>query len=697
MVVRARDLIAGLPIALGVAYASAACSRAPDAHVDAPRSCIDLADLPECSSEGWCSVDSLLGDPVGTTLPYMRPAVHGLADDDAWLSMGTVVFHFDGRRFTEAYRVEVPCPLCSPAPSVDAVYEAAPDDVWAAISSAASAPAAAGGTIVRLHGATREEIPTWLKGRAIAGTGSNDVWIVGDGGATHWDGSRFFDYAYADGDAPPYVTGILADVAVAGSDVWAVPVSQTCSGGCLPQSHACPCNPTGSPPSAILHLEAGIWKPFGRAGGWDPGTGAVGDVLALAAGDLWTTYGQVGGVTWTTAVDGGALAGSSDDDVWLMNRSTAGAPLLHWDGTTQRQVASPTVARLRSAWIGGSGSGYLTDEVGGVHRRDGEGFETLTGAFVPGPRPAIWGTGPNEIYAVGTNIARWDGCAWAAFEPFGTSHAITPFVSASDAPPPSSSGAPRQSQGIWGSGDEIWIVGRSAVDEVFAHHDAAGWHRVDGPSHAEFFSVWGAAQDDVWFGGQFVDDGGPSRPEPIARPAFLHWDGTALSRVEISGLVASPTKTGMLTGTAHDDVWAVANPQPSLDVRYHYPLELLHFDGVSWSVRTAPPVDEIEALAAVSRTELWASTPQAFFHFDGSTWTRIDPLVFTEALAISANGPDDVWFGEEYHWDGAHMDGAPLGPRDATLPQAKTSGLFRDGAHLWAATGEGSIRVRALR
>jgi hypothetical protein len=190
-------------------------------------------------------------------------------------------------------------------------------------------------------------------------------------------------------------------------------------------------------------------------------------------------------------------------------------------------------------------------------------------------------------------------------------------------------------------------------------------------------AVHGLADDDVWIG-----------------------IGHALSEVDLTGLLPPPGKTSLLTGTARDDVWAVVNALPSGDARFHFQLSLVHFDGSAWSLRPAPPVEAIDALAAVSRDELWASTPRGFFHFDGSAWTEIawpssDFPAFRQPMAISGNGPDDVWLGQKYHWNGVRVDGAPLAEDPPTLA-AEASGLFRSGGHLWATTGNGSIRVRGL-
>ena len=49
----------------------------------------------------------------------------------------------------------------------------------------------------------------------------------------------------------------------------------------------------------------------------------------------------------------------------------------------------------------------------------------------------IWGSGPNDIWAVG-GVVHWNGSAWAAV----------------------SSGTTRGMSGIWGSGpDDLWAVG----------------------------------------------------------------------------------------------------------------------------------------------------------------------------------------------------------------------------------------------
>jgi hypothetical protein len=182
----------------------------------------------------------------------------------------------------------------------------------------------------------------------------------------------------------------------------------------------------------------------------------------------------------------------------------------------------------------------------------------------------VWGNGPNDVWAVGSDILHWNGTAWSSSTPAGFAY---------------------QLGGVWGSApSDVWVVGRSCVmmtgplspgctfGATILHWDGRAWSvsplpvvagggLADNPG--SFTGVWGTGPSDVWAGA--LESG------EVSSYVILHWDGSAWSASKPLPAQSGP---GGIWGSGPNDVWAVAV--------FGGPPAILHWDGSAWSSSHLP-------------------------------------------------------------------------------------------------------------
>ncbi|MEJ2187091.1 MAG: Ig-like domain-containing protein, partial [Gemmatimonadota bacterium] len=146
---------------------------------------------------------------------------------------------------------------------------------------------------------------------------------------------------------------------------------------------------------------------------------------------------------------------------------------------------------------------------------------------------AVWGTSPNDVFAVGQwkTILHYDGTAWSPME-VDTTKICWDF------------------KGVWGAGgDDVFAVGRCGT---IAHYDGTSWTDMSSPTGWNLEGVWGASSDDVYAAGW--------------SGTLVHYDGASWTVV--------PTGTDetlvAVWGTSADDVFVVGNGGT-----------ILHYDGAA--------------------------------------------------------------------------------------------------------------------
>lgn len=223
----------------------------------------------------------------------------------------------------------------------------------------------------------------------------------------------------------------------------------------------------------------------------------------------------------------------------------------------------------------------------------------------------VWGSGPNDVWAVGNSgvIAHFDGSEW--------SFVASPTVS--------------NLNDVWGfSNDDVWIVGENG--EAY-HFDGNDWDQLDPDlvAGADLFAAWGSAPDDLWFAGQGLYRYlGDDQVEPYS-------GGGEFARISGSG----PNDVRTINSRGYLYTW----------------------DGTDWEVDENPGYwdNNITSIWMSAPDNLWVSSyTESVAHFDGESWTQAigtGDLGEIEARTIVGTSSENVWFlgGRVVHFDGTEF------------------------------------------
>ncbi len=163
---------------------------------------------------------------------------------------------------------------------------------------------------------------------------------------------------------------------------------------------------------------------------------------------------------------------------------------------------------------------------------------------------------------------------------------------------------------------------------------ATGWTVVTPPAStagAELTGSYALSDTDAWV------VGGPANAS--AAPVALNWNGTAWSSVP------TPTPSGStpewalksVAASSASDAWAVGEQSSG---KIHDSL-YEHWNGTAWSVAAGPNEGILNAVLDFSPANAWAFADFSVLHWNGTTWSVVSGAL--PALAVSADGPDDIW------------------------------------------------------
>lgn len=224
-------------------------------------------------------------------------------------------------------------------------------------------------------------------------------------------------------------------------------------------------------------------------------------------------------------------------------------------------------------------------------------LDTQRGALL-----SVWGSAPDDVYAVGGQLLsvtesagvlyHHDGATW-------TEQALptgTPML-----------------HWIYGVDGELWTVGREGTA---LRREGDTW--VSHPTGADtiLWGIWGARKDALWtVGGDGVDD----------PPVLLGWDGEAWSAVT---LPPTGDSAGLFKvwGSGANDITAVGDRGLAL-----------HFDGAAWTVQPTGDLADLISVWGRAQDQHLAVGGRAnarIARWDGATWTG-------ETLALP--GLSGVW------------------------------------------------------
>jgi hypothetical protein len=446
----------------------------------------------------------------------------------------------------------------------------------------------------------------------------------------HWDGSAWCFAKPA--SSLDYVGAIWG---ASTSDVWA-----TASG-------------------AVLHFDGTSWSVSLPASGQFSLRGLHG----TGPDDVWVTGTDEGapafvsevvhwdGTAWSTvplptmlaSYELGPVWASATDDVWVgTGYGAASAPMLHWDGTSWSSIVVPGANGFSALW------GSATDDVWAVgdgmmwsslFHWDGSAWSvaTPTSSYVV----SITGSGAGDVSAVGTDgfgnasqLLHWDGASWT------------------DAPLPDPTVDPSIAT-LWqapASSGDLWAVGQGGV---MAERTSGTWgSRSQGPT-GNLTGVWAGSATDAWAVGAVHATGGG-----IGAAQILRWDGSVWAE---SSLPASLPVMELVAvwGSGPDDIWAGGNSVDDVMTMLHWP-----GDSDAWNVVPTPPGFYLAALGGTGPADAWAvgdtATGGGIMHWDGTSWTTTFSLPSGDngsgLLSVWASSASDAWAvgiaGAVVHWNG---------------------------------------------
>jgi hypothetical protein len=213
---------------------------------------------------------------------------------------------------------------------------------------------------------SRVSLPDLGSLNAIWGSGRNDVWVVGERGVLHWDGSEWTPVSEGPGN---------------GRAVW------------------------GSGPQDVWILSAGT-------------TGSsyhYGDELWRWDGSTWSQ--EQGPFPRLTSI-----CGAGPDDVWAVGEDGV---TLHRDSAGWSSISSGTTATLHSVHctsptdVWAVGWEDLKRRAGAIIHWDGSNWSSMLQTMSCGIAPCfeefwdVWASGPNDVWVGGGSMLRhWDGASW---------------------------------------------------------------------------------------------------------------------------------------------------------------------------------------------------------------------------------------------------------------------------------------------
>jgi hypothetical protein len=265
---------------------------------------------------------------------------------------------------------------------------------------------------------------------------------------------------------------------------------------------------------------------------------------------------------------------------------------------------------------------------------------------------AAWGSGPNDIWAVGTRgtpetlspaldgsetggtVAHWDGTAWSQAEINTPLASLQPFA------------AVTAFQSVWGSGpSDVWAVGTAGNGDPISHWDGAAWSNVTVSANPRLTSVWGSGPNDVWAVGDNFE----------GSAVILHYDGnqwsTAPSTFPGNGILIGSLNG--VWGSGPRDVWAVGSFSLANDP---VAAGILHWDGSAWSsAMTGTSGEHFTAVWGSGPADVWVvDSASNFVHWNGTTWSPFMSGRTQIITSLWGTGPNDVWAVGDgiLHWNG---------------------------------------------
>jgi len=234
---------------------------------------------------------------------------------------------------------------------------------------------------------------------------------------------------------------------------------------------------------------------------------------------------------------------------------------------------------------------------------------------------AVWGSGPNDVWAVGNVVLHYDGSQWTELPEY-TSKGMS---------------------AVWGTGpSDVWMV---SILGTTHHYDGSTWKSVPSGTTRSLYTITGSSASDAWVGGQYG--------------TLLRWNGTAWATT------TGPTTDalGSLSCAASNDCWLLPFAYKEVSGKTLY-----HWDGIRWNKQSGTPDRSFFSVTAVSASEVWLTGPTTF-RFDGTAWVDTSPGTTDLALShVAARGGKEALgvglYGHMARWTGTSWRTLSSGPKN---------------------------------
>jgi hypothetical protein len=426
-------------------------------------------------------------------------SVWGLGPTDVYASTASELWHYDGSSWTSIYQVG----------NAGTVWASADDDIYLTQGQDLLHYDALGWSVVASQPGAE------LLG--ISGTSRSDVVVVGTAGTImRWDGFSW-SVSSVSADSFERVRDVApGDFYVGGSNGivhWV--------GGGATRIDATPVFDL-----AIDQSGGTLWAVGDHASVWRSDNSlALQPVVAPLPSN---------GVTFAT------ITGTSPTDVWVMPSADLpiNYPIFHYDDSFWSIVDLPLRGKRPVAVFGAGRDLFLATDADDLWHWDGSAWthQTITDTIY-----AMGGSGPTDVYAVGTAVWHLDAS--------GTWTRLSLGVSFDEL------------YGVWaGAPDDVYLAGGSGGTPVVAHWDGSTWSDAAIGLVMLPSQVWGAAANDV-----FVSD---------AFGAVEHFDGKVWTLSTLSSDVyAFGGQSGDVIGAGDTSIfhwdargrWSTVNDPPGQD------------------------------------------------------------------------------------------------------------------------------------
>jgi hypothetical protein len=352
--------------------------------------------------------------------------------------------------------------------------------------------------------------------------------------------------------------------------------------------------------------------------------------------------------------------GSSASDVYVSGGKEGRGVILHYDGSAWSVQTEQFVSPISVLW-GLSGSdiyaisnAYVSatqtyESI--IYHFDGQSWKdikrTEKGSDMRGDTLRdIWGSSPNDLFAVGERIYNEDteshnAVTMVIYHFEGNTWNVT------------TSGTGRLFA-VWGSSatDVYAVMGMQGDENTYLHYDGTAW-----TAKRQFFGnylldVHGASSKDVCMVGY---DG-----------LIMHGDQNKWKQA--SGMGATLKTIYAMWGSSNTDVYAVGGEWDYPDQQYRS--VMYHYDGSAWNTVDSETdrYNDTDGWGSFLR-DIWGTSSNNVFyverggrihHLKGSTWSRMDTGIGTWVYGIWGSSSSDIFAvgqdGVILHYDGNKED-----------------------------------------